>query len=262
MSDETSNQQSIWPWLQEDESGRPDGVCTRGSLDLSRVDDDVCRQGAARRLHAALEARLGTVDLVVTDNRRRMITSRRRRRRQVVRVHHMFVGCDAETVDAIAELSGDGEGARERLREYIDENRDAIRFQPDDGELETNGEHFALDDVLEAARDHLDGDQLEDIAITWGRDGRGSKSIRLGSFDFDRRLVRIHPALDQSWVPEYFIEYVVYHELLHAVCPPEAGGHPNSVHTPAFRELERAFPRYEEAIAWEKKNLQRILDRS
>jgi hypothetical protein len=244
---------------------------TRGSLDLSSLPDRSEReQSAARKLHARLEDEIGRVDLIVTDNRRRMLTTQSHDDRREIRLHHMFLGCGSDVVRAIGRLAVGDESHRDVLQAYVRNNRDAIRFQPSDEELQWEGDHFdlrsILDVVVDFTQDLVDAPSLDldEVSITWGRNGRGTKSIRFGSFDFDQRLIRIHPALDQEWVPRYFVEFIVYHELLHAVCPPvepdseEADRH---VHTAEFLEYERRFPRYDEAMEWESEHLQQILDR-
>jgi hypothetical protein len=55
------------------------------------------------------------------------------------------------------------------------------------------------------------------------------------------------------------VEYIVFHEMLHQLFPSarDAGRH---VHHPkAFRDRERAFPRYAAAVAWERANLATLL---
>jgi hypothetical protein len=256
------SQQSLWKWREAfGEEGEPAEEPTDGSLDLSELPERTSgRMMEAQRLHRRLEYHLGLVDLVITDNRRRMVSTKSRRGRRQIRLHHMFLGCGTETVTAIVQLTTGDDRSRDHIREYIDENREAIRFEVDDGQLEREGEHFDLAELLEAVRPLVD-EEVEEVDITWGRDGRGSKSIRFGSFDFDQRLIRIHPALDQEWVPTFFVEFIVYHELLHAVCPPVDGEETRRIHTREFLEREREFPRYEEAMEWEEENLRRILDR-
>ncbi len=250
------SQRTLWDWDEETEAP------TRGSLDLSRLPERSSeRVSAAHRLHWRLESHLEIVDLVVTDNRRRMLSTRRTDERHRIRLHHMFVGCGAETLTAIVQLATGEERGREQLEAYIEENREAIRFRPDDEELHRRGKHFDLGEMLDRARRHLDEGDLEEVRITWGREGRGSKSIRFGSYDFDQKLIRVHPALDREWVPAFFVEFIVYHELLHAVCPPVDGEERRRIHTSEFQKLERQFPRYEEAVEWESENLRRILDR-
>lgn len=84
--------------------------------------------------------------------------------------------------------------------------------------------------------------------IKWGseRSPKKRRSIRYGSYDRDRNLIRIHPALNNPAVPRRFLEYIIFHEALHALIPVESSGTRRIVHTKAFRKLERTFPDYEE----------------
>ena len=269
MSDGRSNNQAtLFDWKGASASDL-DEITSRGTLDLSEVPREIrdCR-AAAHRLHVRLEKLLGIVDLILTDNRRRMLSSRRRRNRQEIRAHHMFVGCDDRMVGAIADLASGRKGARGLIQQFITDNREAISFEPVDTELNTRGEHFDLRPILRTVREMLTEaaceqsalPELDELHITWGRRGRGSKSIRFGSYDFDRKLIRIHPTLDQEWVPKYFIEFIVFHELLHAIFPPRQGQTRREVHTPEFRAVEKQFPHYDKAMQWEAANLRRILD--
>ncbi|MFB6264044.1 MAG: hypothetical protein ABEL76_10535 [Bradymonadaceae bacterium] len=243
--------------MDDDATGR-----TRGSLDVGQLPDaGGADRRRARRLHRALEKELGTVHLVVTDNRRRMLTTKSAGEHLEIRLHHMFLSCDEEIVDAIVRLADGDDSARERIQSYVSSNRDKIQFEPSEEELTHRGEHFHLQELLETARSRLEESELDDISISWGRDGRGEKSIRFGSFDFDQRLIRIHPALDQEWVPEFFVEFIVYHELLHALHPPREGDERRRVHTDEFERREREHPRYEDALEWESANIDRLLDR-
>lgn len=95
-------------------------------------------------------------------------------------------------------------------------------------------------------------------AITWA--ARGSipprRGLRLGSYDPDRNLVRIHPVLDQRGVPEWFVRFIVFHELLHALHPPRRGPGGRWIHHGReFRERERAHPEYARVLAFERAHL-------
>jgi len=263
------SQRTLWDWRErhpkEVETG--ERACrTFGVVEFSaELDRSSTERAKAHQLHWQLECRLGVVDLVITDNRRRMVTAKTEHGRHRLRVHHMFLGSDPETVAAIVALVQGDEEARGRIERYIRCNRDQISFRPDDDEIECEGDHFDLSEILDAVRGLLSEehrDEVDEVEISWGRDGRGSKSIRFGSYDFDQRLIRVHPALDEAWVPRYFVAFIVYHELLHPICPPQRSGeNRRNVHTERFEALERAFPRYEDAIEWESENLSRILSR-
>ena len=103
---------------------------------------------------------------------------------------------------------------------------------------------------------------LDDYTVTWGRRRRlpPREYFVFGSIQEEDRVIRIHPGLDAPWVPEWFLEYVVYHEMLHAVVPDEflPGGR-RRVHTPEFQRRERLFSHYRKARRWEGENLLRFL---
>ena len=104
--------------------------------------------------------------------------------------------------------------------------------------------------------------QCTGVTISWGRwSGRAwPRSIRFGVYEPPKQVIRIHPALDQAFVPGYFVEFIVYHELLHHVIPAIRVNGRYRVHSAAFRQRERIFPRYAEAIAWRQQNLRRLLE--
>jgi hypothetical protein len=100
------------------------------------------------------------------------------------------------------------------------------------------------------------------VPVTWGRgSGRARRGgLTFGSYDPVLALIRIHPVLDRADVPSYFLESVLYHEMLHH----HLGGVPDRsgrtvYHSRAFREAEALYPKYREALAWEKENLPRLL---
>jgi predicted SprT family Zn-dependent metalloprotease len=99
------------------------------------------------------------------------------------------------------------------------------------------------------------------VTIRWGRwSGRTRvRSMRFGAYLPAEKLIRIHPALDQAFVPRSFVEFIVYHELLHHVIPPVRTKGRYQIHSAAFRRREREFPAYAEAMAWRQQSLRRLL---
>ena len=58
----------------------------------------------------------------------------------------------------------------------------------------------------------------------------------------------------------WFLEYVVYHEMLHSVVPDEFTPEGRrKVHTEEFHRREREFVHYRRARRWEDENLARFL---
>jgi hypothetical protein len=123
------------------------------------------------------------------------------------------------------------------------------------------GRHHDLDAILAGLRARYFPDCAE-VRICWGRwSGRARpRSIRFGAYLPDSQSIRIHPALDQAFVPRCFVEFIVYHELLHHVLPPVHVNGRYQIHSPAFRRREREFPAYAEVMAWRQRSLRRLLE--
>ncbi|MCA2980032.1 MAG: hypothetical protein INH41_25765 [Myxococcaceae bacterium] len=222
---------------------------------------------AARALAQQVAARLGPevkVLLSVHDNRSTMVSFRREPPLLRLRVHHLFLSAPPPVIAALADYAGRGKrAAGQALDDFIAERQSHIRAQPRArAALQARGKTFDLEEIFERLNRLYFQDTIR-AHIGWGRNSgkRRRKSIRLGVYDHRAREIRVHPALDRPDVPLFFVEYIVYHEMLHQVFPSarDSGRH---VHHPrAFRDRERAFPRFTAAIEWEKANLQSLLRR-
>ncbi len=104
--------------------------------------------------------------------------------------------------------------------------------------------------------------KTERPGISWGRRtrSRSRRSLRLGSFEPESRVVRIHPVLDQEAVPAWFVTFVLKHEILHAIIDAYRDESGRWVHHgPEFRRREESWVEYEHAMAWERRNLARLI---
>lgn len=144
---------------------------------------------------------------------------------------------------------------------------DARRPQRRPRRLRTRGRAVDLSPLVAELNERFFEGALT-AAITWGRRRPRRRrrrrrtnriSLQLGSYNQDQDLVRVHPALDQPWVPRFVLEAVIYHELLHAAMPPTVTDGRRRLHTPEFRRRERLYPRLDEANAWVRENLQRLI---
>ncbi len=204
-----------------------------------------------------------SVRLSVTDNRSTMVSFRRAPTGLRLRLHHMFLEAPEHVVQAIADYAGRGKRhAGEVLDDFIRGQQLLIRQHRHDGEgeLDPRGQCFDLQEIFQTlnARFFQDGIQAR---IGWGRmpGKRRRKSIRLGVYDHQTREIRIHPSMDRSDVPRFFVEFIVFHEMLHQLFPSPASLGRRVHHPRAFRDRERAFPLYEAAIRWEQQNLRLLL---
>lgn len=241
----------------------PPRTATDGSLSLPRVDPELGRnRSLTERITAALRS---PVRVIATDNRRRMISAIRGNGEITIRLHRLFLKAPADVVEELLCFLADGDRrAAVALRAYVEANREEIRKRPRKIHLRGQGEHHDLDAILrDVSAEHFPHADLEGVCITWARNPptrkRRRRSIRLGTYTHDLKLVRIHPALDQASVPVYVVSFVVFHELLHHVIPPVTTGGRLDYHPPVFRQRERAHPDYARAVDWEERNLDALL---
>jgi len=124
------------------------------------------------------------------------------------------------------------------------------------------GRFFNLRAVFDKMNAQYFGSRLRGYSIVWGRKRRQRPKdyIVFGTIQEDDRIIRIHPLLDRSFVPTWFLEYVVYHEMLHAVVPDQFDENGRRlVHHEQFNRRERKFRWFRRAKAWEEENLARFL---
>jgi hypothetical protein len=128
--------------------------------------------------------------------------------------------------------------------------------------LEQGGRHFDLRAIFDRLNLRYFRGRLRGYKVVWGqkRRRRPKEYFIFGTIQEEDRVIRINPWMDQSWVPRWFLEYIMYHEMLHSVVPDEVGpGGRRRVHTEEFNRREREFPGYRRARRWEEDNLARFL---
>jgi hypothetical protein len=99
---------------------------------------------------------------------------------------------------------------------------------------------------LRVNRRHFDG-EIEKPVLTWSK--RRTRSI-LGHHDAAHDTITISKTLDSPEVPEWFVEYIMFHEMLHIKHRARIINGRRYYHTPAFRAEEKSYPKYEQAQEW------------
>ncbi|MDG1051378.1 MAG: hypothetical protein P8R46_14310 [Planctomycetota bacterium] len=188
-----------------------------------------------------------------------------------LRLHRMFASAPEEVRDALAKWLRAGRRARKAgpiLDDWIHDQVASLPRRTAKVSIEPAGnvhdlETLALPLIVgEFANDFRPRGPHERPRITWGRRARSKsrRSLRLGSFEPESRVVRIHPVLDQRAVPAWFVTFVLKHELLHSVLPSYRDAKGKWVHHgPEFRGRESAWLEYESALRWERQNLPRLI---
>ena len=239
----------------------------------SAAASDLLGEAASADPRVALTARIqrhvqrGRIELEVTNNRSTMISVRSEPDRYVLRLHRMFLGCGPEIVIALARyIERDDRAASRTLNRYIDGHAAAIgrprRRATPHRPLVARGEVHdlrALFDDLNAR--YFAGAIVAEI--TWGarpaRRGRERRSLKMGSYCVEDRLIRIHPSLDRLFVPQLFVEWIVYHEMLHQKHDIPIRGGRRQFHTPAFLADEACYEHFHAARRWEREHMDLLL---
>jgi len=229
--------------------------------------EEVQRQADA--LWNELTLRTGlAVQLHITNNRSTMMSIRYAHNDTVARVslHHMFLTAPPRVRTALVAWVKNPrvKAAGETLNAFIRERRHQVApAAPRRVHITTRGRNHDLRRLFDAVNAaHFDG--AVKARITWGRMTKlgQRRHIRFGSFQPGEDLIRIHPLLDQPFVPEFYIRFVVFHEMLHAhLGIEELPSGRRSMHGKAFRQREKAYPDYDRATQWEQDpaNMKRLL---
>ena len=225
----------------------------------------VVPDGASLSMAARLSSMLREpVEVELTDNAWTMVSYRRVSGRLHFRLHHMFARAQEQVIRALAGFTGRNRRAHGRaIDEYVRQHRDLIKSPAPRAEapLAARGRVHDLAEIYASLNARYFGDTVQ-ARIGWGRRAPGGKrrSIKMGVYFHDHKVIRLHPALDDERVPRHFVEMVVFHEMLHQVFPPRVDGEGRRiVHGPEFRAAERRFPGYERARVWEKAHLHLLL---
>jgi len=175
-----------------------------------------------------------------------------------VSLHEAFLDAPPEVIRAVATLiHRDEDQARRVIRTFAKEQSPIwdkrSNHPPRPLKIEPEGKVYDLQAIYnELNRRYFDG--RCSTRITWGngaRTARGQRQITFGTYDRTHRLIRVHPALDRRNVPEYFVRYIAFHEMLHATIPaPLSPNGKRLFHSRLFRQRERTFEDYERALAW------------
>jgi predicted metal-dependent hydrolase len=243
----------------------------RGALADDPVEDEQARKALEDRIADAMiahapEARLA---LAVTDNRYTMISVKRDKGLFRLRLHHMFLEADPDIVRALGRyVARNDRDASQLLSRFIDVNsrkiRRARRRRPTVFTIETRGEIHDLQEIYDDINRRYFAGRI-DARITWsqriqpGARRRRRTSIKMGSYAVEDRLIRIHASLDRSFVPRLFVEWIVYHEMLHQKHDIPVVGGRRQFHTPEFLREEAEYEHFHRASRWERENLDKIL---
>jgi hypothetical protein len=205
------------------------------------------------------ESKLILKVLIWTNNRVSLVSARTHRRAVTLRISKRLLSLGTEAVLPIVGLVRGDRDAKKRLQvlfntlpsSHSPQRRTVLRTE---GKTVNLGTHLTYPCAL------LNMD-IADVQITWAakrRLKRGQRTFRLGSYDPRTDVIRIHRILDHPEVPSWYIEFVVFHELIHRQMGHVHGLDAARKHNAEFRAIEATFPWINEARSWERTDLMRL----
>ncbi len=109
------------------------------------------------------------------------------------------------------------------------------------------GRIFDLRSLFDQLNQRYFGDRIRLRHLSWSRrENRRS----LGHYDPAHQAIVVDRRLDRPSIPLFVVEYVLYHEMLHACLGEKIHNGKRQVHHRLFRKAEKEFPHYAEARAY------------
>ncbi len=104
--------------------------------------------------------------------------------------------------------------------------------------------------------DELNGEYFNNVLnlqISWFGDSnnRNKSKVSFGLYHDALRLIKINRIMDTPTFPSYVVRFIIYHEMLHFICPPfvdEKGIH--RIHHREFKAREKEFKEFSLAKKW------------
>ena len=195
------------------------------------------------------------VTVVITDNATVMLSIKSKKDHFSLRLHRMFLSASGDVLDELAGYIRNSRKKTPLIRDFINRNTHNLKKKPPRNiRLLHKGKKFNVSDIFNRVNAEYFNGTISS-SITWStRSPKRSVAKRtLGSYSQETDLIRINPVLDSAGVPGYFLEFVVYHEMLHADLNNEPASNRRTVHSLEFKKREKLFRHYDRAMAWEKK---------
>jgi len=195
----------------------------------------------------------------INNNRSTMLSVRWEPDRTLVSMHEMFLKAPQNVMDDLAcYFRREDKAISSTIRAFIEEAYKKLDYTHtvDTGKLETDGLVYNLKSIYNELNDEYFDARLK-LFITWfgKRVQKNRSKINFGLYYDPLKLIKINRIMDAPQFPDYVVKFVVYHEMLHYVCPSyydEKGVH--RIHSKEFKALEKKFRHYKAAQAWIKDN--------
>lgn len=171
----------------------------------------------------------------------------------LLQIHEGFIAADDQVLTAVVQVAllGKSPATSQIIRTFsLSEEFSEVLLEMElvvECITETpQGQAHDLNDIFAVVNRKYFASQMPQPRLTWNQVLTRRK---FGHYDPARDRVVISRTLDNRKVPQYVVEFIMYHELLHKQYGHQWGKSQLLVHTPEFRQDERKFKQYEQASA-------------
>lgn len=220
------------------------------------------KKNSPKTLQSLLEKKSkNKVQIKINDNRSTMLSVRFEPKMTKVSLHQMFLDAPSNIMDDLACYIGkEKKQISSEIRAFIETGSKKYDYSHavNRKQLETKGKVFDLEEIYNEINQEYFKGKL-DLLITWfgKEETKGKSKVTFGLFSETTKLIKVHRMLDNPLFPKYVIDFVVYHEMLHYVCPSyydKKGVH--RIHSKEFKAKEKEFRYYQMAEEWIKNHLE------
>ena len=197
--------------------------------------------------------------LKINDNHSTMLSVKWEPDHAKVSLHRIFLKAPQNVMEALAcYLRRQDKIIAPTVKAFIEDRLKTVDYSPqvDRKKLYSQGNVYNLQQIYDNLNAEYFDNQLK-LYITWfGNPNRRCRSrVTFGLYHDPLRLIKVNRFLDSPSFPDYLVAYVIYHEMLHHVCPPyfDANGQ-HYIHTKEFKNREELFHHFDLAQEWIKKN--------
>lgn len=189
------------------------------------------------------------------NNRSTMLSVKWMPKHTEVSLHRMFHQAPKDVMQALTKyICQEKRVIAPTIRAFIEEELKKLDYSHllDENKLDRQGQIYNLKYLYDKINQEYFNGEIN-LSITWfgSHIQRNRSQVTFGLYYDPLKLIKINRVLDHPAVPEYLITYVIYHEMLHFVCPSyidEKGLH--RIHSKEFKEKEMQFHHYQLAVDW------------
>lgn len=193
--------------------------------------------------------------LTINDNRSTMLSVKWEPDCTKVSLHRMFLNAPENVMESLACYIDKRQKSIDLpVKAFISEKLKSLDYSctiPPQ-KIQHKGSVYNLKEIYEALNREYFNNSVH-LNITWfgSRNNRNKSNITFGLYCDTLKLIKISRMMDEPSFPDYVVSYVIYHEMLHHICPPyvDAKGL-NSIHNKEFKKRETEFKQIRQAKSW------------